>query len=79
MPEHIDAVFEHGVFRPLTAVSLAEKTVVQISIQRMAPPPALIGRTVNAIEFIQRLSPGSRTKASIDAQLREERLGWNDR
>lgn len=79
MPEHIDAVFEHGVFRPLTAVALAEKTIVQISIQRMDPPPASTGQTVNAIDFIQRLSPGSRTKESIDAQLREERLGWNDR
>ena len=68
MPETIEAMFENVVFRPLQPVSLAERTIVKISIRGRAP--LMVDGPVDAIEFIRRLLPGSRTRTDIDAQIR---------
>jgi hypothetical protein len=33
----------------------------------------------NILDFLRQLPPGTRTREDIDAQIREEREGWNDR
>ena len=47
---------------------------VEVIIRRLSAHPAK-----DVFEFIASISPGSRSKADIDRQIREERDFWGDR
>lgn len=48
-------------------------------IVRPRPSNELTDSSSNILDFLRQLPPGNRTREDIDAQIREEREGWNDR
>jgi hypothetical protein len=50
---------------------------VEVIVRSRAPKSS--SPTTNILDFLRGLPPGTRTREDIDAQIREEREGWNDR
>jgi predicted DNA-binding antitoxin AbrB/MazE fold protein len=75
MPETITAVYENGVFRPLSAVSFQDGETVQIKIVRDVSPEALKDDREKAIKLMDlRKLMGLPTKQfKLDAAAEQKR------
>ncbi len=51
----------------------------EVEVVVLLPGKAEPAEEENVFEFLRRLPPGTRTKADIDRQIREERDAWDDR
>jgi len=69
---HVQAVYQNGVFRPLSPLSISENEIVELSIQPMrADVPDWILRLRNVREHISRgkpLFPDSAVEIAEDRQ-----------
>jgi predicted DNA-binding antitoxin AbrB/MazE fold protein len=75
MPESITAVYENGVFRPLSAVSFKDGETVQINVVRDVSPEALKDDREKAIKLMDlRKLMGLPTKHfKLDAAAEQKR------
>ena len=79
MPQHIQAVYENGVFRPLSAVSLREADVVSLTIgdpiSRTAADEeflAYVRAEVAALEHRPTLQEVHQALASVPGSMADE-------
>ena len=50
----------------------------EVQVLILGPAKAKPGKNMNVFDFIRTLKPGTRTKADIDQQVRDERDQWGD-
>jgi predicted DNA-binding antitoxin AbrB/MazE fold protein len=54
MVQHVNAIYEHGVLKPLGPLDLDEKQIVMLSIKEPSPAEEAIEEGASLLELMQR-------------------------